>query len=240
MKIRHYPKYSIGIDIGGTKTKAVLCDNKKTIVKNIRILTPNTNKKLKRALSNIVKKLKPDKENFSIGVCAAGAIKNTSLLSAPNIFGVKNFDFKKIFPADIPLLIDNDARCFLKSEIAFNPIKKDGVFGLTIGTGIGRAYAKNNAVQKIKRFEYPELWEKEYQKIKSGKDYALLAEFLGQKLSLILKRYNPKIIIIGGGVLKNKKFLGELRREFKKQKIKSEIKHSKLGENSIPVGATFI
>ncbi len=240
MKIQPYPKYSIGIDIGGTKMKAILCDQKK-IIRNIKILTPNTNRKLKRALQDIVKKLKPNKENFLIGIGAAGVIKNTSLLSAPNISGVKKFDFRKIFSANIPLLVDNDARCFLKSELIFDSAKKArSVFGLTIGTGIGRAYAKNGIVQKIKSFEHPELWEKEYQKIKGKKNLVLLARFLGQKLSLAIKQYNPKIIIIGGGVLKNKNFFGKLCRELKKQRIKSEIKRSKLGKNAVSIGAVLI
>lgn len=240
MKIQPYPKYSIGIDIGGTKINAILWDQKK-IVKNIKILTPNNDKKLKRVLQDIVKKLKPNKESFLIGIGVAGVIKNTSLLSAPNIPGVKNFNFRKIFSANIPLLADNDARCFLKSEIVFGLAKKArSVFGLTIGTGIGRAYAKNGIVQKIKSFEHPTLWEKEYQKIKGEKNSALLARFLGQKLSLTLKQYNPKIIIIGGGVLKNRNFFGKLCRELKKQRIKSEIKRSKLGENAVSIGAVLI
>jgi len=240
MKIQPHPKYSIGIDIGGTKIKAVLWDQKK-IVKDIKILTPNNDKKLKHVLQYIVKKLKPNKESFLIGIGAAGVIKNVSLLSAPNIPGVKNFNFRKIFSADVPLLVDNDVRCFLKSEFIFGSAKKaGGVFGLTIGTGIGRAYAKNGAVRKIKKFEYPERWEKEYQKIKNEKDCFLLVQFLGRKLFPLIKKYNPKIIVIGGGMLKNRNFFKKLCRELKKRGIKSEIKRSRLGENAASIGAVLI
>ena len=240
MKNQSQLKYSIGIDIGGTKIKAILLAQKK-IVKNIKILTPNTSRELKHALQSIVKKLKPSKENFLIGIGAPGVIKNTFLLLPPNIPKVKKFDFRKIFSKNIPLLVDNDARCFLKSELVYGSTKKErSVFGFTIGTGVGRAYAKNGIVQKIKKFERPELWEKEYQKIKDEKKFTLLAKFLGQKLSLMIKQYNPEIIIIGGGVLKNRNFFKKLCRELKRQEIKSEIKCSKLGENAVSIGAVLI
>jgi predicted NBD/HSP70 family sugar kinase len=233
-------KCSIGIDIGGTKIKAILWNGKK-VIKNIKILTPNSDKKLKLALLNIVKKLKPKKENFSIGIGAAGIIKNYSLGRTTNISGIKNFNFKKIFPPNILLSVDNDARCFLKSELALGSAKgAKNVFGLTIGTGIGRAWAKNGHVQKIKIFESAESWEKEYQKIKKEKNYDLLADFLGKKISLILKQYDSKTIIIGGGTLKIKNFFEKICQELKKQKIKAQTKRSKLGENAGAIGSVLI
>jgi len=237
MKNQSYPKYSIGIDIGGTKIKAVLWDKKK-INKSKRILTPDNNKELKSALQNIVKELKPNKKEFLIGIGVAGVVKNTSLLSAPNIPKVKNLDFRKVFLRNSLLLVDNDARCFLKSELFFTSLKEiKSVFGLTIGTGIGRAYAKNGIVQKIRRFEDQEQWEKEYQKIRDKKNYILLAQFLGQKLLTLLEKYNSEIIVIGGGLIKNRKFFNKFRQELKKQGIKSKIKCSKLGENAVSFGS---
>ena len=45
--------------------------------------------------------------------------------------------------------------------------------GFTVGTGIGRAFAENGKVKKIKKFEYPEKWEKQYQKIRDKKTTTL-------------------------------------------------------------------
>jgi hypothetical protein len=240
MKNQSQPKYLIGIDIGGTKIKAVLLDKKK-IVKSIKILTPDTKSGLKNALQDIVKKLKPKEDDFLIGIGAPGTIKNTSLLSAKNIAKVKEFDFREIFPKNIPLLVDNDGRCFLRGEFTHKSTKTaKSVFGLTIGTGVGRAYAENGIIQKIKSFEHSESWEGKYQKIRNTKNFILLSQFLGQKLSLLIKQYNPQIVIIGGGVLENKDFFNNLRREFKKQGVKSKIKCSKLGDDAVPIGAVSI
>jgi len=239
MKIKPQGQYKIGIDIGGTKIKGVLFNNKK-IIKSTRALTPNTNIKLERAIIDIVKKLKPKKEIFLIGVGAAGIIKDKTLLLAPNISGVKNFNFKKIFGNNTSLYINNDARCFLKGEITLGYNKNTKTaFGIMIGTGIGRAFAKKGAVQKIKKFESPELWEKKFQQIKKKKGNALLLHFLGQKLSLLLKEYNPEIIIIGGGVLKRKNFFNALRLELKKRGVKGKIYSSKLKDNSVAIGSVI-
>jgi len=233
-------KYSIGIDIGGTKIKAIRW-NTKRVVKSIKILTPCGNKDLRNALQGIVKKLKPREENFLIGIGAAGVIKNNFLVSAPNMTKIKNFDFSKIFSTNIPLLVNNDARCFLKGELIFGLAKKArSALGFTIGTGVGRAYAKNGIVQTIKHFESPELWEKEYQKIKENKNFPLLIKFLGKKLSFLIKQYNPEVVVISGGVLKNKFFFNKLYQELKKEKIKSKIKCSKLGENAVSIGAILM
>ena len=239
MKKQIYYQYLVGIDIGGTKTKAVLWD-KKRISKSKRILTPNTNKELKQVLQGIIKELNPKKGSFLIGIGVAGVVKKTFLLSAPNLSKIKNLNFRKVFSESIPLLVDNDARCFLKGELVSNSFKKaKSVFGLTIGTGIGRAYAKNGVVQKIKRFEDHEQWEKEYQEIKNKKDYSLLAQFLGQKLFPLLKKYDPEVIVIGGGVIKNKVFFNKLCQELKKQGIRCKIKYSKLGENAVSLGSVL-
>lgn len=239
MKKQTCYQYSIGIDIGGTKTKAVLW-NKKKISKSKRILTPDTSKELKKVLQDIVQELSPKREDFLIGIGVAGTVKKTTLLSASNISKIKNFNFRNVFLKNIPLLVDNDARCFLKGELILSSFKKaKSILGLTIGTGIGRAYAKNGIVQRIKRFEDQEQWEKEYQGIRDKKNYVLLAQFLGQKLLPLLKKYNPEIIIIGGGLVRNKEFFNNLCQELKKQGIKSRIRHSKLGENAVSLGSVL-
>ena len=231
-------KYLIGIDIGGTKTRGILLDGRK-IIGTLEIPTPKNKEGLKRELKKIVKKLKPEKRNFSIGIGVAGIIKKTTLLFAPNI-GIRNFNFKKFF-SGIPLKIDNDARSFLRGEILLGIAKgAENAFGFTIGTGIGRAYARKGVVKKIKKFEYPEKWEKEYQKIRDQKNDLKLIKFLGVKLSNLLKQYRAETIIIGGGLIEQKDFFNKLTKELRKQGIKSKIKPSNLGRNSAAIGATLI
>ena len=70
-------------------------------------------------------------------------------------------------------------------------------------------------MKKIKNFEYPEKWEREYQKIRDRKDYEKLAMFLGEKFSVLIKKYKPEAVVLGGGVLGKRGFFEKLREELK-------------------------
>jgi len=70
----------------------------------------------------------------------------------------------------------------------------------------------NGKIKKIKRLEYPEKWEWEYQKIRDQKNNAGLANFLGIKLSPIIKKYKPGVVVLGGGVMERKKFFEKMEK----------------------------
>jgi predicted NBD/HSP70 family sugar kinase len=232
---------TIGLDIGGTHISAVVLNSKNKILKKSVIGTPGTQSSLKRALRSLVFRL--DKKARRIGIGAAGVISGKVLKKAPNIRFSKNFSFLETFPSPFGIAVDNDARVFLKSEWIWGKIpKKSKVMGFTIGTGIGRALGKNGKVLKIKKFEYPEKWEKEYQKIRDFKDTKTLAAYLAKKLSLIIKHYRPEIIILGGGMVTGRKqnFLAPFKKELKKLKIKSEIRKTKLGNIAGAVGSALL
>src|SRR3989344_1841138 len=125
---------------------------------------------------------------------------------------LKKFDFQKIFPKAV-LRVDNDARVFLRERA--KKVRAKRILTFTIGTGIGRAYAEKGRVKKIKNFEYPEKWEREYQKIRDRKDYEKLAMFLGEKFSVLIKKYKPEAVVLGGGVLGKRGFFEKLREELK-------------------------
>jgi len=230
--------YRVGIDIGGTKIKTILWNGKK-ILKSLETPTPQNKKRLENELKNIFKKLKPKNgADFSIGIAAAGVVKNTTLVFAPNIPKIKNFDFRKVFPENVSLAVDNDARAFLKAEIAPGSAKKTKrVFGLTVGTGVGRAFAKNGVVQKIKKFEEPEIWEKEYQKIRNKN---ILANFLGANVSKLAKKYESEIIVVGGGLGRQKNFFNKFASFLRINGIKGEIRRSKLGKYAAAIGASLL
>jgi len=209
--------YRVGIDIGGTKIKTIFWNGKK-ILKSLETPTPQNKKRLENELKNIFKKLKPKNgADFSIGIAAAGVVKNTTLVFAPNIPKIKNFDFRKVFPENVSLAK-----------------KTKRVFGLTVGTGVGRAFAKNGVVQKIKKFEEPEIWEKEYQKIRNKN---ILANFLGANVSKLAKKYEPEIIVVGGGLGRQKKFFNKFASFLRINGIKGEIRRSKLGKYAVAIGS---
>ncbi len=188
-------KVILRIDIGGTKIR----------VGRREFPTP----KDKKSFILFLKKFRNAKK---IEMAVAGVISGTKIVISPNIPYLKNFDFKSLFPkAD--LRVDNDARVFLREKL--RKIKAKKVLAFMIGTGIGRAYSERGKVKMIKKLEYPEKWEKEYQKIRDRKDYKKLAEFLGEKLSVLIKKYKPEAIILGGGVIKRREFYKRIKKELK-------------------------
>lgn len=192
-------KIILGLDIGGTKIRAI------SGRKFLEFDTPED----KREFIKILKKFSSAEK---VGIAVAGVVKGTKIKTSPNIKYLKNFDFKKIFPKAV-LRVDNDARFFLRERIRKFGARR--VLAFTIGTGIGRAYAEKGKVKKIKKFEYPEKWEREYQKIRDRKDYEKLAKFLGKKFSVLIKKYKPEAVVLGGGVLKKRGFYPKLKKELK-------------------------
>lgn len=203
----------IGFDIGGTRTAAVAVLKNRIIKKSI-VNTPKNKAELVSVLKKIAAKFGANKSG-KIGIAVAGIIDGTVLKKAPNIPYLTNFDFKNVFGKLYAIKVDNDARSFLRAS-ASGKSKKSSI-AFTIGTGIGRAYSDKNKIRMIKQFEYPEKWEREYQKIRDFRTTEELAKYLGDKLPTIIKNYNPEQIIIGGGVVmgRKKKFLPLFKKRLK-------------------------
>lgn len=206
--------------------------NGKNVLKNFETSTPRNLTDFKSAFLKIIKTLDRT-DNISIG--AAGIAAKNKLLKSPNVHYIKNFDFFKIRGRNFKKLkLDNDARCFARAEYSeMRRIKK--VIFIVLGTGVGRAYGKNGEILKIKKFEYPEIWEKEYHKIRDSKDDKKLAEYLGEKITRLAKPYKPDAIVIGGGVLKRKGFFKKL-----KKNIRFPVKRTTMRDNAVAVGAAML
>ena len=230
----------IGIDIGGSKIKGILRSGGK-ITRDFRAKTPKAKKEFVAVLNNLFAKLSENKRISAIGIGSAGVVKGNKVVWSPNIPCLKNFSFRDVFKQPIKLKVDNDARSFLRGEykISVNPkIKK--IMGFTVGTGIGRAFAENGKVKKIKKFEYPEKWEKQYQKIRDKKDDDAFAKFLAAKLSPIIKKYKPDLIILGGGAMDRKNFIKKLEIKLAGKSVKTKIKKAVLGDYSAAVGSASL
>lgn len=231
---------TIGIDIGGTKIFAVLFGGEK-IIAAFSAETPKTKKEFIKTLKRLFEKLaRKDVRIKSIGIGAPGIIKKNKVVFCPNIPYLKNFDFRRVFPG-FSAKIDNDARSFLRGELKLGAgagAKKALIF--TIGTGIGRAFAENGEVRKIKKFEYPEKWEKEYQRVRDGGDGGELADFLAVNLLIIVKKYKPDAVIIGGGILKRKNFFGRLKKKVEEKNKKIKFKKAALGDSAGAIGAALL
>lgn len=219
-----------GLDVGGTKIRGVVWNGRK-VLKVLEVPTPKNLADFKSSLLKVATALgKTDR------ICAgvAGIISGKNVKKSPNIPYIKNLDFS--FMGDLkPQKLDNDARCFARAEYLAGKYRGRTVFFVVVGTGVGRAVVKNGRVLKIKKFEYPEPWEKQYQKIRDSKDTAKLAEFFGKKITELAKPFKPGCIVIGGGVLRQKGFLQNLRKQ-----INIPVKKSILGKNSPSIGAAML
>src|SRR3989338_4255535 len=175
-------KTVLGIDIGGTKIR--------TFHKGrfTEFPTPKNKKDFVKLIGSL-------RKVDAVGIACTGVIEGKKVEFSPNIKYLRNYDFSALKLGKIK--VENDACAFLRAELLnllksdFNRFKR--VLGITVGTGIGRAFFVNGKIKKIKQFEYPEKWEWEYQKIRDMKKDSELAEYLGEKLNLTFKKYKPNL-----------------------------------------------
>ena len=233
--------YTIGLDIGGSGIRGILLA-KRNIIGYFVAKTPKTKKEFTETLRVLLPKFTAHQGKVvRVGIGVAGIIKKTKVVWSPNIPYLKNFEFREVFGRPLRLRVDNDARAILKGEVATNNnYARKKIMLFTIGTGIGRAFAEKGRVLTIKKFEYPEVWEKEYQKIRNAKNEIYLSRFLAEKLSVIIKRFGPQIILIGGSVAERKNFFAKIKKEFLKNGIKTSVKKSTLKDFETAFGAAFL
>jgi predicted NBD/HSP70 family sugar kinase len=232
---------AIGIDIGGTKIRGVLWNGEK-VVRAIEFSTPASKEDFIERLSAVTIVLSRTETSLpGIGIGAAGVVENTTLLCSPNIRYIKNLDFRTLWPRSLSLRLDNDARCFARSELVCGAGRgAKSLFALTIGTGIGRAYGRKGRVFKIKKFEYPERWEKEYQTLRKARNDRKLADFLAEKLSSLILPFKPEAVVIGGGVLRRERFFSMLRQELEARRLASTIRRASFTRNGGAIGAALL
>jgi len=224
-------KITIGVDIGGTKIRGVLWDGEK-VLKAREMATPKNVAAFKLTLIELVESL-GGASNISIG--AAGTAKGNVLMSSPNIPYIKHFDFSKMKGISFRGALDNDARCFARAEYKRGSAAGGKTtFFVTLGTGVGRAVGKDSKILKIKKFERAERWEPEYQKIRDSKNNKKLTEYLGKKLTTLVKPYRPHTVVVGGGISARKGFFAEL-----KKASGLPLKKSRFGKNAVAVGAAM-
>lgn len=139
-------KYKIGIDLGGTKTEAILLNPDKKEIYRKRIQTPASTGY--EAIINSLNKLITNTENnipsgaeYTIGIGIPGSINTdngfvqnantTCLIGKPLKEDMENILCRKI-------AIENDANCFTVAEAVEGAAKGYSlVFGVIMGTGCG-------------------------------------------------------------------------------------------------------
>jgi predicted NBD/HSP70 family sugar kinase len=129
----------IGVDLGGTKIEAVLFDGKR-VRRVVRAATPTTTyAAVLTQVVDLVTQLRT-KEVGAIGIGTPGYVHNGVLYGGPNtkLLNTKRLagDLQKRLK--LPVVHENDAKCFALAEARFGAAKgKQHVVGLIVGTGVG-------------------------------------------------------------------------------------------------------
>ncbi len=249
----------LGIDIGGTKIRAVLLDNKSKRIFAFNIETPNNKKVFFKNLEEEIKKVFQNHKVDGIGIGLPGIInaKRGILIKAPHIQFLKNWQAKKFFlKFNKNIEIENDSRCFALAEATLGAGRNfKNIVGLTIGTGIGGGiiidekvyYGENNSagefghiiIDNHKTFE--QLAAKE-----AFIKYGDRSEIIGIGIANIINILNPDIVILGGGGIISGKVKSEIVKRTAKKYIMSPsakntpIVQGKLGEDSSAIGAALL
>jgi glucokinase len=142
-------RYSIGVDIGGTKVLGGIVDRDGSIIHSSRKDTPRDGgHALVTTIADVIDELltyakSKTIEIPAIGICTAGVISpdRRTVSYAPNIAGWwEPFDLVAALSSRIslPMFVENDANAAVWGEYKFGAaLGKHNVVLLTIGTGLG-------------------------------------------------------------------------------------------------------
>ena len=232
--------YTIGIDVGGTKMAGILFDGK-NVVSDYVLATPKDNLEhfmimLQALIEPLVEKAKEMKVKISgVGLGLAGVIdyQEKKMINLANIHIINNAKIADLLEQRInmPVYLDNDCNCFVRSEALVGAAKSyKNVYGIIVGTGIGGAWWYNNEVYRgahgnagepsvmVVDFKEELELEKTYHKLLQSnpeqmaeeayrgdvlaqKAFEEVGKYLGLAFSNIINIVDPEVIVIGGGVV---------------------------------------
>lgn len=153
----------IGIDVGGSHIGLGLVDEKGKLIlkkeKDYEKKQSDMSSIVLETTINLIREILKEKnlkeeEIESIGMAFPGTVSKTSVVKAENL-GIQNFEIvtelkKEI---DIPINLENDAKCAAVAEKKFGSLKKyDDALFLIIGTGVGGAVFLNGKLLRPKRY----------------------------------------------------------------------------------------
>lgn len=145
--------YRIGIDLGGTKTEAILLDDSLDTLKRKRIPTPRDSYEgILDTVASLVCDLSCGTEEFSIGVCTPGAVSEASgLVKNSNTLCLSGKPLRRDLEGRLgrAISLENDANCFAVAEASLGSAKGlHLVFGVIMGTGVGGGIAIDGRIHR--------------------------------------------------------------------------------------------
>lgn len=137
----------LGFDVGGTKTAWGLVDENGAITESGRFPTPTERSKFLERLSAVIAAHKP----AAVGIGIAGTVSadHKDTIVCPNIPELSHFELVTELQKDhdLPIMIDNDARCALIGEVWMGAAREaSSAVLITIGTGVGGAVMQKGQI----------------------------------------------------------------------------------------------
>ena len=153
--VNNKKKYSIGLDIGGTKMLGVLWDGDK-VVAEYQLATPRESLDKFLVMVNalvepLAKEVKGEIAGIGLGVAGVIDYDDNRILESPNLAilnGVKLAD-KIEEMVSLPVKMDNDGNTFLRAEMVLGARRNNvNLCGIVLGTGIGGAWWYNGDIYR--------------------------------------------------------------------------------------------
>lgn len=135
-------RYRVGVDLGGTKTEAVLLDGDWQVQRRTRVSTPRHDYNLiVETIASLVQEISSGFLVERIGVCTPGtAFGDDELISNSNTQSLQGRPLRRDIQGRLGMqvIVENDANCFALAEALLGAGAKLGtVFGVIMGTGVG-------------------------------------------------------------------------------------------------------
>ncbi|PIR49914.1 hypothetical protein COU79_02335 [Candidatus Peregrinibacteria bacterium CG10_big_fil_rev_8_21_14_0_10_54_7] len=134
----------LGIDLGGTKTALTLFNAATMVPRTSQVFPTEASEGFAAVQDRLLKAVHtiraPDTVAIGLGVPGFIDPKTKHVLSMPNIPGSEGMNVRHWLSsaATLPVIIENDARCFAYAEALFGAGKGHQiVLGVTLGTGVG-------------------------------------------------------------------------------------------------------
>ena len=133
--------FHVGVDLGGSKISAVLCDRKMKAVRRHRSLfAERTRESISSALMDAISQVASavgTRKISSIGIGIPGSFERGRISMLPNLPCMNGFEISRAVEKRFGTLpaIEKDSNCFALWE-AFSR-KKKSLVGITLGTGLG-------------------------------------------------------------------------------------------------------
>ena len=147
-------KFSIGVDIGGTKVLGGIVDEAGNILTTHREDTPKAGgRALTETIIGVIQELLSQHDAASVGISAAGFVSSDrqTMLATPNIAGWNGVNLKAEISREInlPVVIENDANAAAWGEAVYGAGRGESeLMMVTVGTGIGGGLVNNGSLYR--------------------------------------------------------------------------------------------